>query len=106
MTQDIVLKISGVEVDAPGAVKNVASKSGEYGAGLIQFGIGIFLGIIVIASIFFLLWGGIQWIISEGDKQKVAAARARITYAIIGLIVSLLSFFIISIIGKFFNIPI
>ena len=38
-----------------------------------------------------------------GDKAKLTAARARITYAIIGLIVAMGAFFIISIVGYIFR---
>jgi hypothetical protein len=37
---------------------------------------------------------------SEGDKTKVQSARRTITFAIIGLIVALLSFFFLNFIGK------
>ena len=58
----------------------------------------------VILTLVYLILGGIAWIQSGGDKQKVSQARARITYAIIGLIVALASFFIINVIGYFFNV--
>lgn len=66
--------------------------------------ITIMLIITVILSLIFLIVGGIQWIQSGGDKQKVAKARARITYTIVGLIVALVAFFIVNVIGFIFNI--
>ena len=66
--------------------------------------ITIMLILTVILSLIFLILGGIGWITSGGDKQKVSSARSRITYAIIGLIVALLSFFIVGIVGFFFNV--
>ena len=38
-----------------------------------------------ILSFFFLLIGGIQWIIAGGDKEGTEKARKRITAALIGL---------------------
>ena len=35
----------------------------------------------------YLIWGGIEWITSGGDKGKTESARNKITAAIIGLIV-------------------
>lgn len=64
----------------------------------------IMLIIAVILALIFLILGGIGWITSGGDKQKVASARSRITFAIVGLIVALLSFFIVSVIGYVFKV--
>jgi len=60
--------------------------------------------ITVILTLVFLILGGMQWIRSGGDKQGLAAARARLTFAIIGLIVALGSFFIINVIGFVFKV--
>lgn len=57
-----------------------------------------------IISLFFLIFGGIRWITSGGDKAKVEAARNTIVAAIIGLIIALLSFFIITIVLGFFGL--
>lgn len=64
----------------------------------------LFLSVISIVSIGFIIWGGIQLVMSEGDKQKVAAARGRITYAVIGLVIAFLSFFMIQLIGYLFDV--
>jgi hypothetical protein len=66
-------------------------------------GISFLLFIAFTLSLIFLIWGGIEWIMSGGDKTKLQGAQHRITYAIIGLIISLLSFTIINFIGYVFN---
>lgn len=38
-----------------------------------------------IASLVYLIWGGIDWITSGGDKTKYEEARNKITYALFGL---------------------
>lgn len=58
----------------------------------------------VLLTLIYLILGGIQWIQSGGDKQKVAQARSRLTFAIIGLIVALCAFVIINIVGAFFHV--
>lgn len=58
----------------------------------------------VLLSLFFLIYGGIKWIMSGGDKGKVDAARGTITAAIIGLIISFLAFTIIGMINYFFGL--
>lgn len=50
------------------------------------------LGIITVVTI---ILSGIQWITSGGDPSKVAAARARLMYGVIGLVVAVLSFVIV-----------
>jgi type IV secretory pathway VirB2 component (pilin) len=63
----------------------------------------LFVGATVLALIF-IIWGGIGWITSGGDKGKVDAARKKIVYAVIGLIVTFLAYFILSIIESLFGI--
>ncbi len=45
-------------------------------------------------AFYFLVWGAFQYIMAQGDKEGIGKAKARITYAIIGLIIVLLSYFI------------
>lgn len=58
----------------------------------------------IILALVYLVLGGISWITSGGDKQKLAQAKNRITFAIIGLLVVFLSFFILSFVYYFFRI--
>ena len=60
--------------------------------------------IAVIAALFYLIYGGFRWLISTGDKSKVAEAREHIIAAIIGLVVIFLAYFIINLLLQFFNI--
>ncbi|HSX09200.1 MAG TPA: hypothetical protein VLF93_03540 [Candidatus Saccharimonadales bacterium] len=71
---------------------------------IIANSITIMLIVGVILALIFLILGGIQWITSGGDKSKLSSARARITYAIIGLIVAFAAFFIVSVIGFVFKV--
>lgn len=49
-----------------------------------------------IISVVMLIWGGIRYITSGGDSKKVTDAKNTILYAIIGLIVSILSYAIVN----------
>jgi len=60
--------------------------------------------IAVIIALLYLLYGGIKWIISRGDKTEVEGARNHITAAVVGLIVVFLSIFIIFIVLQLFGI--
>lgn len=65
----------------------------------------IFIIIIaVVIAIVYLLYGGIKWITSGGDKAQVESARNHITAAIVGLIIVFLAIFIISVVLTLFGL--
>src|SRR5690606_12682296 len=45
-----------------------------------------------LAFIIMFVWGAVDWILSGGDKEKIAGARKRIVTAIIGLVLLALTF--------------
>lgn len=54
--------------------------------------------VMVIAALLvfmYLIWGGIEWITSGGDKGKTESARNKITAAILGLVVLAASYAIL-----------
>jgi hypothetical protein len=55
-------------------------------------------------ALLFLLIGGFKWIISGGDFDKVESARSTIIAALIGLVVTFLSFFMLQILLALFGI--
>lgn len=72
--------------------------------GIVGAAVTFILIIAVLIALFFLIYGGIRWITSGGDKAKVDSARQTITAAIIGLIVAFLAFFILSLALSFFGL--
>lgn len=65
---------------------------------------GLLNFVIIIAALLvfiYLLWGGIEWITSGGDKGKTESARNKITSAIIGLIVLAAAWALLTIILNF-----
>ena len=65
--------------------------------------------ILVIASLVFffvLVFGGITWIASGGDKAKTEEARNRITAALVGLVIVFSAWAIIQLIKVFFGVDI
>jgi hypothetical protein len=63
--------------------------------------------LMIVATLVFivlLVWGGIQWITSGGEKAGIESARKRIVFAIAGLVVIFLSFAIIRLVGQFFDL--
>lgn len=53
-----------------------------------------------LATLIFFVWGAFDWIVSGGDKEKVAGARKKMTNAIIGLVLLSLSYFIVGLVGE------
>lgn len=71
---------------------------------IVKWGTTVLLITAVILTIVFFILGGIGWITSGGDKEKLASARKKIVYATIGFIITLGAFFIVNIVGDFFGI--
>ena len=63
--------------------------------------------ILVIAALLvfmYLIWGGIEWITSGGDKGKTESARSKITAAVIGLVVVAASYAILQLALTFLGV--
>lgn len=73
---------------------------------LISAIINFVLGVAGVLSFIWLLWGGIQWILSGGDKEGTEKARKRITAALIGLAIVFSAYALIYIIQVLFQIDI
>ena len=54
------------------------------------------LYIVGIISVIMLIYGGLRYVISGGDSKKVTDAKNTILYAIIGLIITILSYAIVN----------
>lgn len=52
---------------------------------------------------FILVWGGYDFLMSQGTAEKVKNAQAKITAGIIGFVLLLLSFLIVKLISFIFN---
>ena len=71
---------------------------------LVSFLINALIIIAIIYFIFNLILGGIDWINSAGDKTKVESARSRVVNAVLGIILVLITFAIITFIGVVFGV--
>lgn len=63
----------------------------------------ILLILAAVLSLIFLVWGGVRWIMSGGDKGKIEQARGNIIAAIVGLVIALLAYFIMNIVLGIFT---
>lgn len=48
-----------------------------------------------------LIWGGVEWITSGGEKSKAESARNKLTAAVIGLVIIAASYALITLIVQF-----
>lgn len=98
------LSIGGTTIPMPTQIQPIADLSNPLER-IIQVALTWLLIFGVIFALFSIIFSGAQWIMSEGDKQKVQNARNRLMYSIIGLIVVLLALFIINVVKGLFGIP-
>lgn len=59
--------------------------------------------IAIIIALAFLIWGGIKWVTSGGEKGGVEEARNHVIAAVVGLIIVFLSYFILNLVVYFFT---
>ncbi len=58
--------------------------------------VGVVFAALGAISVLMIVIGGFQYVISQGDPQRVAKAKDTIMYAVIGLVISLLSYAIVA----------
>lgn len=90
--------IAGTPIQAPPELPTGGLET--MGKNLIQTGLNFFILIGTITVLIFIVYSGIQWASSGGDKTKVQAARSRLTYTIVGFIIMIMSFVIVSLVFR------
>lgn len=115
----IVQAATPVPLSASGQITNSAlgpTLQGFVASAILPFGADAFFNsfipnlitlLLVIGVLFFvlkLIQAGIRWIMSEGEKANLQAAKDHLTNAIIGLFVLFSTFAIIKIIETFFGL--
>ncbi len=73
-------------------------------AGVVGTLITVAFVLAVVITLAFLVYGGIKWILSGGDKAAIESARNTIVAAVVGLVIVFLSYFILNIVLGFFQI--
>src|SRR5689334_10922465 len=87
------------------ALGSFGSQSGvTFLSHLIPAVMGAILVVGVVVFIFTFLLGAIQWISAGGDKGKMQAAQEKLTNALIGIVILLGFFAILSFVECFFGI--
>ncbi len=58
-----------------------------------------------VLSLFYIIIGGITFILSAGNEEKIKKAVHTVRYSIIGLFVSFLAFFLVAWIARLLEVP-
>lgn len=97
MIQQLALKIDGKEIGAPQGVPtggfNVASTK------IIPVLIDAALILGILLSLLFLMWAGLDWIMSGGNKEGLQKARGKLIFAVIGLGIIMGAFLMVNFLG-------
>lgn len=92
------------KITPPDSIKKLIGSDQTGAGGISQFLsnlVALFFSIAAIVLIFMLLWGAFEWIISEGDKEKLQSAQRKIISAIIGIILFAVIFAVLAVLGQF-----
>lgn len=85
------------DVDSPG------SNTSSLNSLIVKFlSVAIMIGALLL--LMYLIWGGIEWITSGGDKSKTEKARDKITGAIVGILVLAAAVAIFTLVQRFLGI--
>lgn len=87
-----------------GQFSNLCNLQGDKLGSIIGAIVTFLLIIIAVIALFFLIYGGLRWVTSGGDKGKVDDARKTVIAAIVGLVIAFLSFFILNVVLSFFGL--
>lgn len=61
---------------------------------IISAGLNIAILIASALTLFWLFWGAFQYILAGGKKEELAKAKSRMSWAVIGLIITMLAFLV------------
>lgn len=82
-----------------GSDKPIAAASGTLGQNITLL-INYFLGILGLIAVGFLIYSGVLMVTAGGDEQQISKARKIITYAVIGIVIILLSWTIVTFVAS------
>jgi hypothetical protein len=80
----------------------VPTSTGDIATGIANV-IKLMMTVVGMLSLVFLIVGGLRYVISTGDSKRVSQARETILYAVVGIIVSIAAYAIVSFVAKSFK---
>lgn len=87
--------VSALELNYP-VINNITLESGMQLNELVGWLYSFIVGIAGLAAFVALVWGGVQWMTSGGSPSKIFEAKDRISSALLGLIIILMSYLILN----------
>ena len=90
----------------PGDFAHLCELKADKAGGIAGTIISALIILAVILTLLYLVYGGIKWITSGGEKAKIDAARSHITAAVVGLVIALLAYVIVGIVLGFFKLDV
>lgn len=81
------------QISPPPQISSLGNGAGAIN-NLLDNTLGLFFAAGGMAFILMFVWGAVQIILSQGDKEAIAKARSKITWAIIGIFLLSLSYVI------------
>ena len=97
-----LLPVSALAYTAPD-VGIITTEPDTTAAAILNNVIGWILLLVGGVAVLFIIWGGIQYVTSSGNKDKAEQAKKTLLYAVIGLIIIVLADVIVSLVTK--NVP-
>ena len=92
-------QVSQIKIDKPkGAIEEFSP--------VISGALKIVMVIAALVCFVYIIWGGMEWMMSGGEKTSVTAAKAKLTAAFLGLIVVLSAWAILKLLEYLFGIDI
>lgn len=87
-----------------GSISTVEAIGGFNVFDLVHTGIAWVLIAAAFLSVVFILYGGLSFILSGGQEEKVRQAVSTIRYAIIGLVVTIMAITVVAFVGRVFGV--
>lgn len=63
--------------------------------------VSLIFALAALVLVFMIIWGAFDWLISEGDKEKIQGAQKKIISAIVGSILLAIAFALLRVFGQF-----
>lgn len=97
--------VQNVSLCGDGSYAGLCNKSGANIQTIVSLIVNSLLFVAFVAALGYLIYGGIKWIMSGGDKEGTAKAKASVTAALVGLAIVLASYLLIGLVLQFFGMP-
>ncbi len=95
------LNVGGQAIRGP---LDVGQKGGEITVALIISRVTSFLiPLAAIILVFVMIWGGYDFLMSQGTPEKLKSGQAKMTAGLIGFVILVLAYFITNLLAKIFG---